>query len=67
VWEPQNFDFPAAGFLHLFPALVLAAHRAFFFFLAFAGMRFLTPFPEKNMVESPGCNPGESREPMGLR
>ena len=30
LWDEQNFDFPAALFLHAFPALVFAAHFAFF-------------------------------------
>ena len=28
--DAQNFDFPAAEFLHFFPAAVFAAHFAFF-------------------------------------
>jgi hypothetical protein len=34
--DAQNFDFPAAEFLHLFPSTVFAAHLGFFTFFAFA-------------------------------
>ncbi len=32
LWVAQNFDFPTAGFLHLVPFVVFAAHIAFFAF-----------------------------------
>ena len=34
LWEEQNFDLPLTEFLHRFPSLVFAGHRAAFAFVA---------------------------------